>query len=193
MIRRILGVVALLWVGGFALFLLRLPAPLDGRHTDAIVVLTGGPGRIDRGIDLLRAHAAGRMLISGVAPQVRPIELAVEYRSAPALFKCCIDLGHEAVDTRSNADETARWVRAHHYRTVRLVTSDWHLARARLELVHALADDDPGDDDDDGNESDGAVTVLGDGVPSSPRYGTLIVEYNKLLLRQAALLVGIGA
>lgn len=183
MIRRLLGLLAVLWVGGFAVFLLTLPPPLDEKtKTAAIVVLTGGPGRIDRGLALLGGHAAQRMLISGVAPQVRPIELAVEYRSAPSLFRCCIDLGHEAVDTRSNAHETAMWVRSHHYRTVRLVTSDWHLARARLELVHALAKD----------ADDTPVTLLGDGVPSSPRYGTLIVEYNKLLLRRIALLLRIG-
>src|SRR3546814_10350716 len=55
---------------------------------------------------------------------VRPIELAVEYKTRPAVFECCIDLGHEAVDTRSNAEETAAWVRDHRYRSVRLVTSD---------------------------------------------------------------------
>lgn len=186
MIRRLLGLVALLWVGGFALFLLTLPAPLDTAHTDAIVVLTGGSGRIDRGLALLRDHAAERMLISGVAPEVRPIELAVQYRQAPALFRCCIDLGHEAIDTRSNAQETAAWVRRHGYRTVRLVTSDWHLARARLELEHALADD-------AADAGAAAVAVRGDGVPSSPRYGILIAEYNKLILRRAALLFGIGA
>lgn len=174
---RIAGVLAILWLGGFALFMATMPAPLDGRRTDAIVVLTGGPGRIDRGLDLLRAHAADRMLISGVAPEVRPIELAIEYRSAPRLFRCCIDLGHEAVDTRSNAEETAAWVRRHGYRSVRLVTSDWHLARARLELVHVLGTD---------------VTVFGDGVQGSPRWGRLIGEYNKLLLRRIALLFGIG-
>lgn len=182
MIRRLIGLLAILWVGGFGVFLLTLPAPLEPVHTDAIVVLTGGPGRIDRGLALLRDHVAGRMLISGVAPAVRPIELAVEYRQAPALFRCCIDLGHEAVDTRSNALETAAWVRRHGYRTVRLVTSDWHLARARLELEHALADG-----------KGRAVAVRGDGVPSSPRYGILLAEYNKLLLRRMALLLGVAA
>ena len=182
MIRRILVLLVLAWAGGLAVFLLTLPAPLGAVHTDAIVVLTGGPGRIDRGLALLRDRAAGRMLISGVAPEVRPIELAVEYRQVPALFRCCIDLGHEAIDTRSNAQETAAWVRRHRYRSVRLVTSDWHLARARLELEHALAD-----------SSGRAVTVRGDGVRSSPRYGVLLAEYNKLLLRHAALLLGVGA
>ena len=175
MILRFLAVVALLYLIGFGIFMATIPAPLDGPKTDAIVVLTGAAGRIDRGLALLKAHAAQRMLISGVAPEVRPSELAHEYKVSPDLFRCCIDLGHEAVDTRSNADETADWVRDHNYKSVRLVTSDWHLARAQLELVNAL---------------DGDATVVGDGVPSSPRYRLLIGEYNKLILRKGALLVG---
>ena len=178
MIVRFLGVMALLWAAGFALFLLAMPKPLDNAKTDAIVVPTGGAGRIDRGIVLLKAHAAKRMLVTGVAPEVRPVELAHEYREAPSLFACCIDLGREAVDTRSNAEETADWVKRHGYKSVRLVTSDWHLARARLELTNAL---------------DGDVEVLSDGVPSKPRFGLLVAEYNKLLLRRVALWLGIGA
>ncbi len=174
---RILSLGALLWAAGFGVFLLAIPGPLDHRKTDAIVVPTGGAGRIDRGIALLKEQAAKRMLVTGVAPEVRPIDLAREYQEKPALFACCIDLGREAVDTRSNAAETADWVRRHHYKSVRLVTSDWHLARARLELTHALGSD---------------VAVLGDGVKSSPRYGILVAEYNKLLLRRVALWLGIG-
>ncbi|TPG52708.1 YdcF family protein [Sphingomonas glacialis] len=174
MILRILAVLALLYGIGFAIFLKTMPAPVAGPKTDAIVVLTGGAGRIDRGLALLKAHAGQRMLISGVAPEVRPGELAHEYRVSPSLFRCCIDLGHEAVDTRSNADETADWVRDHKYTSVRLVTSDWHLARAKLELVSAL---------------DGDASVIGDGVPSTPRYALLVGEYNKLLVRRAALLM----
>jgi uncharacterized SAM-binding protein YcdF (DUF218 family) len=176
-ISRILGAIALLWSLGFVLFLLLMPEPLDDRHTDAIVVPTGGAGRIDRGLALLKAHAAQRMLVTGVAPEVRPIDLAIEYHSDPALFACCIDLGRDAVDTRSNADETAAWVRRHKYRSVRLVTSDWHLARARLELTYALRGD---------------ATVVGDGVAGSPRLGLLAAEYNKLILRRVALWLGIG-
>ena len=178
MIARVLALVAVLYFGGFGIFLATMPAPVDGPKTDAIVVLTGASGRIDRGLALLKAHAAQRMLISGVAPQVRPTELAHEYKVSPALFGCCIDLGHEAVDTRSNADETADWLRDHDYKSVRLVTSDWHLARAKLELVNAL---------------DGDATVIGDGVPSSPRWAILLGEYNKLLVRRAALLIGVAA
>ena len=174
----LIGTGAMLWSLGFAVFMLLLPRPLEGNTTDAIVVPTGAAGRIDRGIALLQAHQAKRMLVTGVAPGVRPIDLARTYRTAPSLFSCCIDLGLEAVDTRSNAEETARWVREHGYRTVRLVTSDWHLPRARMELVAALGPQ---------------VVVLGDGVPSEPRLGTLVNEYNKLILRRIALWTGIGA
>ncbi len=178
MIVRLFGIAVLAWALGFAAFMLLLPQPLDGTTTDAIVVPTGGPGRIDRGLALLRDHQAKRILVTGVAPGVRPIDLALEYRTSPRLFDCCIDLGADAVDTRSNAEETAQWVETHDYRTVRLVTSDWHLPRARMELSAVLGP---------------KVIVLGDGVPGSPRLGTLVNEYNKLILRRIALWIGFGA
>lgn len=178
MIARLLGLVALCWCLGFAVFMLMLPRPLDGNTTDAIVVPTGGPGRIDRGIALLQQRQARRMLVTGVAPGVRPVDLAREYRTPAALFACCIDLGADAVDTRSNAAETSAWVKAHGYRTVRLVTSDWHVPRARMELSAAMGR---------------GVLILGDGVPSNPRLGTLVNEYNKLILRRIALWLGVGA
>ena len=118
------------------------------------------------------------MLVTGVAPGVRPIDLALEYRTSPSVFACCVDLGADAVDTRSNAEETARWVKTHDYRTVRLVTSDWHVPRAKMELAAVLGP---------------RVLVLGDGVPGTPRLGTLVNEYNKLILRRIALWIGFGA
>lgn len=175
MIWRILVAIPLLWALGFAAFMLSLGGPLEDRKTDAIVVVTGGPGRIDRGLRALRAGEAGRMLVSGVDPDVRPGEFAAQYKIDRALFARSIDLGWQAVDTRSNADETAQWVRRHKYKTVRLVTSDWHMPRARMELSHALGKD---------------VKVLGDSVRSQPGFAMLFREYHKYLVRRAALLLG---
>lgn len=177
MIRRLVGLVTIAWVLGFGAFMLTLARPLGAERTDAIVVLTGGRGRIDRGLALLGGHAAQRMLVSGVSPDVRPAELADRYPKYARLFGCCVDLGHEAVDTRSNAEETAEWVRAHRYRSVRLVTSDWHMARARMELAKALGGD---------------VVIRRDGVPSRPPVQLLLAEYHKLLLRRTALWLGLG-
>ena len=134
MISRAVAFLVLLYVLGYAAFAVFLPKPGDERRTDAIVVLTGGAKRLERGLQLLEQKKADRMLISGVERTVRPVELAARYGTQQALFECCIDLGREAVDTRSNAEETARWLDRHKYKTVRLVTTDWHMARAGFEL-----------------------------------------------------------
>lgn len=173
---RVVAFLALAYALGFVLFMLGLGRPLEGRRTDGIVVPTGGAGRIDRGLEILEAGEAKRMLVTGVDPSVRPRELAAVYQQVPRrLFDCCVDLGQEAIDTRSNADETAGWVRRHRFKSVRLVTSDWHMARARLELANALGDE---------------VEIVGDPVRTNARFGMLASEYNKLMIRRAALLLG---
>jgi uncharacterized SAM-binding protein YcdF (DUF218 family) len=174
-IVRLLLALVLAWALGFALFAVTLPRPADDGATDAIIVVTGGAKRIERGIALLEADKAKRMLISGVDRTVRPVELAAQYDTPVALFDCCIDLGHEAVDTRSNAEETAGWLERRNYRTVRLVTTDWHMPRARFELERALPSD---------------IELRPDAVRSDPGLRVLLVEYNKYLLRRGAVLAG---
>ena len=173
---RIASLGVLLYVLGYALFVVLLPQPADERRTDAVVVLTGGAGRIERGLDTLQRRRAGRMFISGVQRTVRPQELAERHNVDMRLFECCIDLGREAVDTRSNADEVALWLERRGFRSVRLITTDWHMPRARFEISRRVAQD---------------VTIVGDAVQSNPSLRQLFTEYNKFLLRQAAHLVGI--
>jgi uncharacterized SAM-binding protein YcdF (DUF218 family) len=174
-IVRTFAFIALIYLLGYAFFAVMLPRPAALEQTDAIVVLTGGPKRIERGLELMEQRQAKRMLVSGVARTVRRPELAAQYGYAP-LFECCIDLGRESVDTRSNADEVARWVEKNKFRTVRLVTTDWHMPRARFEARRQLG---------------GSITVLGDAVESNPSFRQLFMEYNKYLLRRSAVLIGI--
>lgn len=176
MISRALSTLLLVYVLGYALFAVLLPKPADDRKTDGIVVLTGGAKRIERGLDLVARGRAERLLISGVDRVVRPGELAAQYQAQAALFECCVDLGRESVDTRSNGAETARWVKQKKFDSVRLVTTDWHMPRARFELSQQLGGD---------------VDVLSDAVQSNPSFRALFTEYNKYLLRRAAVIVGI--
>lgn len=175
MIGRLVGFLILAWALGFALFAITLPDAADDRKTDAIVVLTGGSGRIQRGLNLLERGRAKRMLVSGVDRVVKSSELAVATGASKRLFACCIDLGKESVDTRSNADETAKWMRSRGFKSMRLVTTDWHMTRARFELSRQLGED---------------ISILPDGVASSPGFRTLFGEYNKYLLRRMAVLLG---
>ena len=176
MIRRAVSAILLFYVLGYAMFAVALPRPADERPTDAIVVLTGGAKRIERGLDLMARNKAKRMLVSGVARTVRQEELAAQYRADDSLFQCCVDLGRMAVDTRSNAEEVARWMDKHKFKSMRLVTTDWHMPRARFELSRRLG---------------GGISVVGDAVESNPSFSQLFIEYNKYLLRRSAVLVGV--
>jgi uncharacterized SAM-binding protein YcdF (DUF218 family) len=173
---RILGLAVLTLVFGFVVFVLTLPGPAGDEKTDAVVVLTGGAGRIARGLEQVRTGRAKRLLISGVDRTVRPVELARAAEQPQALFDCCVDLGFGAVDTRSNGEETAAWMRRHRYRSVRLVTSAWHMPRARLELAARIGPD---------------VLILSDAVPSERAPAAMIEEYAKYVLRLGALGLGI--
>ncbi|MBC7986596.1 MAG: YdcF family protein [Sphingomonadaceae bacterium] len=176
MIRRVASAIVLLWALGFAAFAIWLPGPAPLTATDGIIVMTGGEHRIERGLALLGERKARRLLVSGVNRTVRPRELAVEHDAPPRLFACCVDLGREAVDTRTNGEESAEWVRRNGFESVRLVTTDWHMPRARFEL---------------GIHLDEGVTILSDAVASEPDFMQLFAEYNKYLLRRAAYLIGI--
>ena len=173
---RILALALIAYAIGLALFAMTLPGPAGDERTDAIVVLTGGSGRLDRGFDLIQRGVARRMLISGVAPTVRPQELAAAYHVDPRLFACCIILGREAFDTRSNADEVARWLERWHSRSIRLVTNDIHMRRARFEIEKRVGAD---------------VTIVSDAVPTESDIRQIFIEYDKYLLGRAADLVGI--
>ena len=173
---RLFALVLMAYAIGYALFAMALPGPAGDQRTDAIVVLTGGTGRLDRGFDLVQRGLSSHMLISGVAPTVRPQELAAAYHVDPHLFACCITLGREAFDTRSNADEAALWLQRWHSRSIRLVTNDIHMRRARFEIGRRVGAD---------------VTIVEDAVPTESDIRQLFIEYNKYLLGRAADLVGI--
>ena len=109
-------------------------------NADGIVALTGSPLRIDDAIELLAAGRSQRLLISGVHPSTSTAELARGRPEYLKWFACCVDLGHEAVNTRGNAAETARWAKKRGVRSLIVVTSAWHMPRALLELKRELAD-----------------------------------------------------
>jgi uncharacterized SAM-binding protein YcdF (DUF218 family) len=173
MIARFLAFVAILYVLGFALFAVTLgePAPSDTPSVDAIVAITGGKGRIERGAALLGDGKGKRLLIAGADPSVRKIDLVRRLGGKRKLFECCVDLGSESVDTRSNAEEARRWIERHRYKSIRLVTSDWHMRRARYEFNRQL---------------DQGLKIIPDAVRTEPNFMTLFAEYNKYLLRRVS-------
>lgn len=125
-----------LFAGGFAVFYQHVASmtPPGDPKADAIVVLTGGYQRIDQGVELLAKGVGSRLLISGVNPATTGNHIRLLTRSPDDLFACCVDIGHEALDTTGNATETARWIRSRGYKSVILVTNNYHMPRSLAEL-----------------------------------------------------------
>ena len=143
------GIVAAIAIGfvgaavGFVGFLsqLRGVEVNPARNADGIVVLTGGSSRVSDAMELLAGGYGKRLLISGVHPTNAASDIS---RSLPdnqaSLLGCCVDLDRSAVNTRSNAAETRRWARDRGFKSLIVVTSNYHMPRAIAEMSHAMPD-----------------------------------------------------
>ena len=146
-IRRGLGLLllaALAWIGGFLWYVGEIPSEsarsVDGpaAATDAIVVLTGGSGRIAAGVALLRAGAGSRLLLTGVYPETSLLDILDGVDGATADVACCIDLGHAAQDTPGNAREAAQWMENQQFESLQLVTGNYHMPRSLAAFSDAM-------------------------------------------------------
>lgn len=129
-----------LWLAGFGLFTeyVRQMQPQNPTEaTDAIIVLTGGAQRVNKGLDLLSTGQGKKLFITGVNGHVSLQEILNLWKR-PIIEQeandCCIVLDHKAQNTIQNAQETRNWAQKENIKTLRLVTSDYHMPRARLEF-----------------------------------------------------------
>ncbi|MEI6418837.1 MAG: YdcF family protein [Sphingomonadales bacterium] len=172
---RLALVPPLLWLAGLAWFALTLAPPLPlATRTDGTVVLTGGPGRLARGLAVLKAGSTRHMLLSGVNRIVSRRQLAELAKVDRQLLET-MDFGYQAAETRGNAEETAAWVARHRITSLRVVTAAPHMRRSLMELAQVLP---PG------------VTVQADGVPAPLKPYGVAREYSKFLVRRFALWAG---
>ena len=132
----------LAWLAGLVWFAASLPDVVADQTTptDAIVVLTGGSERLSTGLDLLRRRIAGKLFVSGVYRSIDVAELLRLSRQKPDEVECCIVLGHVADNTQGNAIETAAWMRAENFHSLRLVTANYHRRRSLLEFSRVMPD-----------------------------------------------------
>ncbi len=135
---------ALIWGAGLLAFAGRAvqstPAP-EPVPADAIVVLTGASTlRLETGIRLLGEAKGKRLLVSGVNQEATRADIQGVTKASQRLYDCCVDLGFSAMDTVGNGRETAAWAAQHGYESLIVVTADYHMPRALLELSAAMPD-----------------------------------------------------
>jgi len=127
-----------LYLGGFVLFIWNLPpTPSQRTHADGIVALTGGDSRLDAAVALLEDGAGKRLLISGVHRNITKADLKRLVHGGPR-FDCCADLGFSAMSTRGNAEEAAAWARKHGYKSLIIVTANYHMPRSLHEFATVM-------------------------------------------------------
>jgi uncharacterized SAM-binding protein YcdF (DUF218 family) len=134
-----LAVILLIWGIGLIIFADRIvestPAVEPDMSSDAIVALTGKSDmRIKEGMRLLERRKGRRLLISGVNVKATRKEILAIAEGSTALYDCCVDLGYEAADTVGNAQEIANWAKPRHFTDIIVVTSDYHMPRALVEI-----------------------------------------------------------
>lgn len=136
-----LGLLSVCWAAGLVWFVETLPEAVADKeaHTDAIVVLTGGRGRLEEGLELLEKGLGKRLFVSGVFPGLDVQRLLDIFREGDQDLNGLVNIG-TAPDTITNATETAAWMREMGFKEMRLVTSAYHMPRALMEFRAVMPD-----------------------------------------------------
>lgn len=182
----ILAISAFLWGAGLTAFTISVYSikPLKpSMPTDAIIVLTGGNYRVETGLTLWKENLAEQLFVTGVYKSVTRSDLLAERKDASAMPLCCFTLGYEATTTKGNAKEAKVWIEENDIKSIRLVTSTYHMQRALMEFNDQLDDD---------------IAIyphpveIPDYTPESRMFWYLaLLEYHKILWRRTEQLLGL--
>jgi uncharacterized SAM-binding protein YcdF (DUF218 family) len=128
------------WAGGLVWFMTitrRSPEP-PPPHTDGIVALTGGAGRVELALRLLASGRADRLLLSGIGggSDLATLGRLAGVDTAPLANR--ITVGRYAASTRGNGVETAAWAEQNRIGSLIVVTASYHMPRALAELRQDL-------------------------------------------------------
>lgn len=109
------------------------------QSADCAVVLTGGPGRVREGVDLLAHKLIRKLIISGVHPQADWREIFQAWPFYQDVAESDIILERRSQTTYGNAQQTASLAEALNCKDLLIVTSATHMRRAlktfQAELV----------------------------------------------------------
>ena len=134
MLRRLLVALAALvalWLVACA-FLFVWPRTSTPSRADAVVVLSGEKRRLPRALELIRAHVAPVLVISSPTRERRnplPEELCRAGRYDGARVLCFLARPYSTV---GEARAVSRLAGEHRWRSVVVVTSTFHVTRARM-------------------------------------------------------------
>ncbi len=108
------------------------------KSIDSIVVLTGDKFRISKGMEILSNGIGEKLLLSGVNKNIKLINIKDEFPKYKKFFDCCVEIENISSNTFENSRETFLWLEKNKYNSVLIVSSDYHMPRAKLEFEKFL-------------------------------------------------------
>lgn len=108
---------------------------------DAIAVFSGDNGpRTEKGVELLKEGYADYLILSGgkVYDDVTMAELMKNHAIKLGVDESKILIDDESATTNENADFTADIIEENNFKSVIVVTSDYHTRRSKLAMEKAL-------------------------------------------------------
>jgi uncharacterized SAM-binding protein YcdF (DUF218 family) len=140
-------------------------------HADAVVVLSGGrDSRLDPALELMRRNVAPVLVISGAGLDARWKKARRLCREGATGFRVlCFD--PNPYSTRGEAQEIARLARSHGWTKVDVVTSHYHVFRARLVIRRCYK---------------GGLAMIGTGYPWQTAVLAWFSEWGKLAYQLTA-------
>jgi uncharacterized SAM-binding protein YcdF (DUF218 family) len=128
LIRWVLAVLVVAWgAAAIALFVVRHgDKPI---HADAVFVLSGSPTRLPTGVKLVREGYAPLLVVSRTSPNPRKLEVEACAGKLDVRVLC---FQADPYSTVGEAEELGRLAAARHWTAVDVVTSEYHVVRARI-------------------------------------------------------------
>ena len=153
---------------GLTAWLFVFPDQDNPTSADAVVVLSGArTPRLDKGLDLMRQKVAPTLVISDAPARGWPE--ANRLCAGKAAFKV-ICFKPEPYSTRGEAEEIGRLVKRHRWKRVVVVTSRFHVTRARMLVERCVKNAD--------------VDAVGAHVPLFEWPRDIVFEWGKLILAE---------
>ena len=113
---------------------------VSSKYNSAIIVLTGGKGRIEKGIDLYKNGHGSFLFISGVFHES---ELEIKQQIERQVFNhnCCVVDDKNATSTLENAFEVKNWLAENpEIENLILVSSYYHLPRSFIIFSNTIGE-----------------------------------------------------
>jgi uncharacterized SAM-binding protein YcdF (DUF218 family) len=155
-----------IWSSGFGYFMYYVNQYTNDNSTitDAIAVVTGGKSRVKTSVGLLKAGYAPLIFISGVESKTDLVNFLVNNN----VNLDQVIYGTHASNTNENVTEISQFATNYDLKSIRLVTSYYHMPRALSLLKNILPK---------------KVIVVPHVVTIEPLdYGILLTEYNKYIV-----------